>query len=131
MTRDDVLKEYAYTKIDYDLMALEGEAYTAWHTDAMADEIVRWRTLDNERKARRAAREPIHSLYDILVQLSEENDDLIEERNRLRAILAMLKKPDIDVLASAMTAWSRTGEVPAMLHAAITTAEREVTNDEG
>lgn len=56
----------------------------------MADEIVRWRTLDNERKARRAAREPIHSLYDILVQLSEENDDLIEERNRLRAILAEL-----------------------------------------
>lgn len=88
MTRDDVLKEYAYTKIDYDLMALEGEAYTAWHTDAMADEIVRWRTLDNERKARRAAREPIHSLYDILVQLSEENDDLIEERNRLRGALA-------------------------------------------
>ena len=54
----------------------------------MADEIVRWRTLDNERKARRAAREPIHSLYDILVQLSEENDDLIEERNRLRGALA-------------------------------------------
>ena len=96
MTADEVLKEYAYTKIDYDLMALEGEAYTAWHTDAMADEIVRWRTLDNERKARRAAREPIHSLYDILVQLSEENDDLIEERNRLRQALREANRPPED-----------------------------------
>ena len=58
-------------------------------------------------------------------------DAMADEIIRLRAILAMLKKPDIDVLAAAMTAWSRTGDVPAMLHAAITTAEREVANDEG
>lgn len=58
-------------------------------------------------------------------------DAMADEIIRLRAILAMLKKPDIDVLAAAMTAWSRTGDVPAMLHAALTTAEREVTNDEG
>jgi hypothetical protein len=56
---------------------------------------------------------------------------MADEIVRLRAILAMLRKPDLDVLASAMTAWSRTGDVPAMLHAALTTAEREVTNDEG
>jgi hypothetical protein len=79
MTRDEVLKEF------YATPSVPGGS-----SDRMADEIVRWRTLDNERKARRAAREPIHSLYDILVQLSEENDDLIEERNRLRAILAEL-----------------------------------------
>ena len=58
-------------------------------------------------------------------------DAMADEIIRLRAILAMLKKPDIDVLAAAMTAWSRTGDVPAMLHAALTTAEREVTNDAG
>ena len=54
-------------------------------------------------------------------------DAMADEIIRLRAILAMLKKPDIDVLAAAMTAWSRTGDVPAMLHAAITTAERETS----
>ena len=57
-------------------------------------------------------------------------DAMADEIIRLRAILAMLKKPDIDVLAAAMTAWSRTGDVPAMLHAALTTAEREVRRDE-
>ena len=57
-------------------------------------------------------------------------DAMADEILRLRAILAMLRKPDIDVLASAMTAWSRTGDVPAMLHAAITAAEREVRRDE-
>lgn len=56
---------------------------------------------------------------------------LVAEVRRLRAILAMLKKPDLDVLASAMTTWSRTGDVPAMLHAALTTAEQEVANDAG
>ena len=55
---------------------------------------------------------------------------MVDEIIRLRAILAMLKKPDIDVLAAAMTAWSRTGDVPAMLHAALTTAEQEVRRDE-
>lgn len=133
MTRDDVLKEYAYTKIDYDLMALEGEAYTAWHTDAMADEIVRWRTLDNEREARRAAREPIHSLYDILVQLSEENDDLIEERNRLRAILAALREPSEAVVKAVKDAiyeelgidyWD--GKTRRILYYAVAAAEKEV-----
>ena len=54
-------------------------------------------------------------------------DAMADEIIRLRAILAMLRKPDIDVLAAAMTAWSRTGDVPAMLHAALTTAEREVS----
>ena len=57
-------------------------------------------------------------------------DAMADEIIRLRAILAMLKKPDIDVLAAAMTAWSKTGDVPAMLHAAITTAEQEVRRDE-
>jgi hypothetical protein len=56
-------------------------------------------------------------------------DAMADEIIRLRAILAMLKKPDIDVLAAAMTAWSRTGDVPAMLHAAIATAEREVASE--
>ena len=55
---------------------------------------------------------------------------MADEIIRLRAILAMLKKPDIDVLAAAMTAWSKTGDVPAMLHAALTTAEQEVRRDE-
>jgi hypothetical protein len=52
---------------------------------------------------------------------------MADEIVRLRAILAMLRKPDIDVLASAMTAWSQTGDVPAMLHAALTAAEREAS----
>jgi len=55
---------------------------------------------------------------------------MADEIVRLRAILAMLKKPDIDVLAAAMTAWSKTGDVPAMLPAALTTAEQEVRRDE-
>lgn len=55
---------------------------------------------------------------------------MADEIIRLRAILAMLRKPDLDVLASAMTAWSRTGDVSAMLHAALTTAEQEVRRDE-
>ena len=54
---------------------------------------------------------------------------MADEIVRLRAILAMLWKPDFDVLVSAMTAWSRTGDVPAMLHAAIATAEREVASE--
>lgn len=51
---------------------------------------------------------------------------MADEIIRLRAILTMLRKPDLDVLASAMTAWSRTGDVPAMLYAALTTAEQEI-----
>ena len=55
MTRDEVLKEYEYTRIDNNLIAWENEPYTAWHTDAMADEIVRLReqlaTVTKERDA--------------------------------------------------------------------------------
>jgi hypothetical protein len=89
MTRDEVLIEF-HEPYNYEIFPGLRRKGMQLNTEAMADEIVRLRTLDNERKARRAAREPIHSLYDILVQLSEENDDLIEERNRLRAILAEL-----------------------------------------
>ena len=95
MTRDEVLIEF-HEPYDVEIVPGLRRGGMVLNADAMADEIVRWRTLDNERKARRAAREPIHSLYDILVQLSEENDDLIEERNRLRQALREANRPPED-----------------------------------
>lgn len=55
MTREDVLREFAYTRIDNDLMALENEPYTAYHEDQMADEIVRLRTEAATLEIERAA----------------------------------------------------------------------------
>ena len=118
MTQHDVLKEF------YATPSPPGSA-----TDRMAEEIVRLREENDTLHSQMLSgnledRSIIHQLRDVNLRHQEVND-------RLRAILAMLRKPDLDVLAAAMTAWSRTGDVPAMLHAALTTAEREVTNDEG
>ena len=107
--------------------------------DRMRHEIARLRQVEQDRAARRAAREPIHSLYDILVQLSEENDDLIEERNRLRAILAMLREPSDDLIDAASRAFTTAmtgdgdwyagdqwGSIAKALAAAVAAAEEEV-----
>ena len=108
MTREEVLKEYAYTRIDNDLIAWENEPYTAWHTDAMADEIVRLRTQLAELNADR----------DLTFRIAEHNG---QEAIKANAILAALREPSEAVLLAAARFDTLEG-----LRAAVAAAEREV-----
>lgn len=147
MTREDVLKEFEYTRID--LIALENEPYTAWHEDLMADEIVRlrealkhetqwadagidstefWQKQRDDLAAKLAAVEAERdALRD---ELTQQSITLSAEHQRAERILAALREPSEAALKAACVAVVDSNcTLRDVIIAAVAAAEQEVQGE--